>query len=190
MPQPKEPEAKAKVASSKKKFPKTTSLHTLVPFPTPKKVPFFGKKVKILLLENSPKFDLKVYGSLNQNLKKLIYYKIEWQRLSKSCIEALSDPPKSFSQSKVETERAIKEMFYFLEAYGLPGKQDLIEKFNKQIQTGEIKTATQMKVFLEKSQKLAECIYLYIKKNEYTKNFMQEISYEEFEQGFSKGIEQ
>lgn len=76
-------------------------------------------------------------------------------------------------------------LFNFLGNVNIAGELNLISKFNIKISSGEITTIEQMTIFLNKAKELAECIKLYLLKNEYSENFMQEISFDVFEKGFN-----
>lgn len=92
---------------------------------------------------------------------------------------------KSFNEAKKEIETEMIDLFNFLKEADIPTKLNLLDKFNRKINSGEIQTIPQMQEFLAKVEKLAECIKLYLHKNEYSENFMKDISLDVFEQGFN-----
>lgn len=115
--------------------------------------------------------------------KKLSSRKTILKRLRKTCMN--NGIGKNFEQVRKEIEVQLLDTFSFLGDIDNPAKLDLLEKFNQQIISGEIQTIEDMRRFLTKSEELADCIQLYMYKNQYSEQFTKEISYEVFEQGFS-----
>lgn len=92
---------------------------------------------------------------------------------------------KKFFQSKKNIEAEMLNLFSFLANVNIADKLNLINKFNIKIISGEISTVEQMVTFLNKARELSDCIKLYLLKNEYSENFMREISFDVFENGFN-----
>lgn len=119
---------------------------------------------------------------------KLALRQAKLGKILKTCIQHGPELAKGFAQVKKETESEILELFSFLKEVDIPAKMNLIDKFNQRINSGEISSIDQMKVFLLKAESLAECIKLHLRKNEYSENFTKEISFDAFEQGFNPKV--
>ncbi len=86
-------------------------------------------------------------------------------------------------KKRIETE--MRCLFNFLTNTDVFAKINLIDKLNFKITSGEITTVDQLKLFFDKAKELAECMKVYLLKNEYSENFMRKISFEVFEKGFN-----
>lgn len=92
---------------------------------------------------------------------------------------------KNFFQAKKRIEGEIRSLFIFLQNTDILKRINLIDKLNIKITAGEITTVDQIESFFDKVKELADCIKLYLLKNEYNENFMQEITMDVFEKGFT-----
>lgn len=119
-----------------------------------------------------------------QNCKKLSLRKPKKTTMLKLSTKSTWEFSKSFFQAKKEIELEMLNLFNFLGNIDIPDKLNLINKFNLKLVSGEITTIEQMLAFLKKTEELANCIKVYLLKNEYSENFMREISFDVFEKGF------
>jgi len=113
-------------------------------------------------------------------------HSVKHKKIRKSCINAFEHIGKSTADARKEIEIELVSLFDFLEDEDFAAKMGLVEKFNQKIESGEIKTTQDMNNFLKKAEELADCLRLYVQRNEYCANFGKEISFEEFEEGFPR----
>lgn len=158
-----------------KNFRQNAPSFTVIPFPDsqPK---LLGKKITLWKPAKKPSWLTLQKAGLRCSKRKKSF---------KTCVQYPNLIEKNFAKAKKEVEAEIIEFFSFLKEVDIPSKMNLLDKFNQKIHSGEIQTIEQMKAFLLKTEELAECIKLHLRKNEYTENFMKEISFDVFEQGFN-----
>lgn len=157
--------------------------HTVVPFPKIKENPATTER-PVWKAFKKPSWLVKTDSHLSQNCKKIFDRCAKNEETYKRCTKA--ELAKTFLKTRIEIETEMLELFSFLETVDIPAKMNLLDKFNQKIISGEITTVEQMKAFLSKAEELADCIKLYLLKNEYSENFMREISFDVFEQGFNR----
>lgn len=167
-----------------KHFKKTTHDISIIPFPNTKKALAESKRISWKPQKAPPWLKEIINNKVNNNNHKLHHRHAKLKKISKHCSQPSPHLSKNFAQVKKETEIEILELFNFLKDINIPEEINLIDKFNQKISTGEINTIDHMRSFLFKAEELAEYIKLHLRKNEYSKNFMQDVSLDVFEQGF------
>lgn len=156
---------------------------TVIPFPNTPKGVLEQKSTRCKTVKKPSWLTNVVYHWLTT--PKLTLRRVKLEKILKNCILRGPELAKGFAEVKKETELEMLELFSFLKEVDIPAKMNLLAKFNQKIQSGEINSIDQMKAFLHKTEKLAECIKLYLRKNEYSENFTKEITFDVFEQGFN-----
>lgn len=120
-----------------------------------------------------------------ETLKPLPERKALKSKVVKLNIKSNWNSSKNFFEEKKRIEAEICSLFSFLENTDVFAKINLNDKLNLKIISGEITSIDQLQSFFAKAKELSDCIRLYLLKNEYTANFMQEISMDVFENGFN-----
>lgn len=156
--------------------------NTIAPFPINLQPLSRFKKV-IWLKTKNPKKKLSL--SKKSPFKKIAQRKVILRKIQKASTNPLSYVEQNFKNIKNQIESDIDSLFHFIDDE-FPAKADLIKEFNKQIKSGKISTIAQMKNLYKKAEQLANCLNLYLEKNDYCENFAKEITIQVFEHGFSK----
>lgn len=134
---------------------------------------------------NQPSWLKEVNSCWTKTNKPLIERKSKQSKVIKLNVKTSWNTEKNFFLEKKRIETEMRDLFNFLENMDIFGKINLIEKLNLKISSGEIIKVEQLRSFYEKAKELADCIKLFLLKNEYNENFMRKISVDVFENGFN-----
>ncbi len=168
------PEKKRKVARG----------HTIVPFPKLVRASELKRTRLIKQVEGKArKVKVPTFGELTpEGGRSLADASVK--RLSKLCAKALEHVGVGNVRNPQEVIEEIRRLFSFLPEDKHEPIDDVVSLFRHKMQEGEIKTAHDIKLFLRKAEDLADCLRLYLERNEFCRNFMTEVSLDIFECGF------
>lgn len=149
-------------------------------------MPFSSLKKTALTNPSLPHFPQLTQSPASLNEKKIGERKFSKPHSPKPNTKSNWHLSKDFFQVKKNIETEILNLFSFntTNNINIADKLNLIHKFNIKIISGEISKVEQMTNFLNKARELTDYIKLFLLKNEYSENFMREISFDVFEKGF------
>lgn len=162
--------------------------HTIVPFPKLVRASDIQvKKKAIWIQDQASKLDVRV-GDWDSFQKKYslnpLNTKVQHIRLNKQVTTALNTPGKRLKAAQLAAEHEIDKLFIFLGEDGDDPKYDLKLALKHKVDRGEIATLPQLEQFLKKARELASCLKIFLAKNAFNCDFMQEVSYDIFMNGF------
>lgn len=167
--------------------------HTIVPFPKLvraskieprplKKTSWIKKQTKKIGFSQ----DVVTFNTNRHNGKKLLHTAriIKLEKLCTHPLQCVNLSNKN-KNIKLDVSKEINDLFHFLGPKHQEPKRDILNLFNQKLLSGEIRNYKDVRKFLRKAEDLADCLNLYLVRNQFCDHFMTEVSLDIFRNGFS-----